>query len=411
MVPASADLRAFQPFVAPHRIMFLGGAVQALAALVWWFVDLGARYGGWFPGLQWSVPAPWAHAWLLVFGLFPFFIFGFLLTAVPNWLGVPPRRPAYTAAALLLIAGVATFYAGLATSPRLAGLGVLLHLAGWATGLYELARILVTSPPLDKRYPRLIVVELALGWSGNALFLAWFVSDVPFFAELSRKLGVWLFLLPIFFTVSHRMVPYFASRVIEGLAPVRPRWALRAMLAGAALHGVLEIAGADRWLWIVDLPMLATVLHVTLIWGFTRCFRARLLAVLHLSLAGLAGALLLYSVQSLALLASGDSILGTAPLHTMTLCYFSAMVIGMVSRVSLGHSGRPLTADDLTWTCFWGMFATAALRIVAELEFVPAELRVRLMPVAALSWLVFFGAWAWRYVPMYFQPREDGAAG
>jgi len=235
--------------------------------------------------------------------------------------------------------------------------------------------------------------------------------DASSLAVLSRKIGIWLFLLPVFFTVSHRMVPYFASRVIDGLKPVRPRWALRVMLAGAALHGGLETGGADRWLWIVDLPMLATVVHVTLKWGLARCFQARLLAVLHLSLAGLAVALLLYSVQSLALLASGDSILGTAPLHTMSLCYFSAMVIGMVSRVSLGHSGHPLAADNLTWICFWGIFATAALRILAELDFVPAGARAGLMPVAALSWLVFFGAWAWRYVPMYFQPRADGAAG
>lgn len=410
MVPASADRRPPHVLGAPHRILFLGGAIQAIAALAWWIVDIGARYGGWFPALQWSLPAPWAHAWLLAFGLFPFFIFGFLLTAVPNWLGVPPRRPAYVAAALLLIAGVATFYVGLATSAWVAALGVALHLAGWTTGLYELARILVTSPPSDKRYPRLILVELTFGWLGNALFLAWFASNEPWLVTLSRTLGIWYFLLPTIFTVSHRMVPYFASRVIEGLKPVRPRWALRVMIAGAALHGALEIVGANRWLWIVDLPMLATVVQRTLNWGLAQCFRARLLAVLHLSLAGLAGALLLYSAQSLVLLAIGDSVLGTAPLHAMTLCYFSAMVIGMVSRVSLGHSGRPLSADNLTWACFWGMFATAALRIVAELEIVPAELRVRLMPVAALSWLVFFGAWAWHYVPMYVRPHTDGAA-
>jgi uncharacterized protein involved in response to NO len=283
---------------------------------------------------------------------------------------------------------------------------VLLHLAGWAIGLYELARILITSPPSDKRYPRLIVSELALGWAPNALFFGWFAFDAPMLAERSRKIGIWLFLLPVFFTVSHRMVPYFASRVIGGLAPVRPRWALRLIIAGAALHGALELAGAHRWLWIVDLPMLAAVVHVTLIWGFARCFQARLLAVLHLSPAGLAAALVLYTAQSLVLLAAGQAILGTAPLHTMTLCYFSAMVIGMVSRVSLGHSGRPLAADNLTWTCFWRMFATAGLRLAAELEFLPDEVRATLMPIAALSWLVFFAAWAWRYVPMYARPRE-----
>jgi uncharacterized protein involved in response to NO len=64
--------------------MFFGGALQALAAFACWSGDLGARYGGWYGAPAWSLPAPWSHAWLLSYGLFPFFIFGFLLTAVPN---------------------------------------------------------------------------------------------------------------------------------------------------------------------------------------------------------------------------------------------------------------------------------------------------------------------------------------
>jgi len=133
--------------------------------------------------------------------------------------------------------------------------------------------------------------------------------------------------------------------------------------------------------------------------------------VLHLSLAGLATAMLLYSVQSLALAVGGAAILGTAPMHTMALAYFSAMAIGMVSRVSLGHAGRPLSADSLTWVCFWGMLATAAVRVAAEIEAIPAGLRLQLLPVAAALWLGFFGAWAWRYVPMYLRPRIDGGPG
>jgi len=391
--------------------MFFGGALQALAAFAWWLVDVASRYGGWYAAPAWSLPAPWSHGWLLVYGLFPFFIFGFLLTAVPNWLGIPPRRSGYVAAAILLVLGLATFYAGLAGSAAVAALGVLLHLCGWSIGLYELARILVVSPPSDKRYPRLIVAELAFGWLGNALFLAWLASGEPVLAELSHKVGLWLFLLPLFFTVSHRMVPYFSSRAIERYTPERPRWVLRTVIAGAALHGVLEFLGGHRWLWAIDLPLFATVLYATLKWGLLQCFKARLLAVLHLSLAGLAGAMLLYSVQSLALAATGAEILGTAPVHVMGLCYFSAMLIGMVSRVSLGHSGRPLGADNLTWLCFWGMFATAGVRVLAELTAVPVGLRVQLVPVAAVLWLAFFGTWASRYVPMYLRPRIDGLPG
>jgi uncharacterized protein involved in response to NO len=149
------------------------------------------------------------------------------------------------------------------------------------------------------------------------------------------------------------------------------------------LHGALEVLGAHRWLWLADLPLFATVPYATVRWGLLQCFKARLFAVLYLSLAGLAVAMLLYSVQSLALAAADTAILGTAPMHVVALCYFSAMLIGMVSRVSLGHSGRPLSADHLTWLCFWDMFMTADVRALAELDAVPVALRAQLMPIAA----------------------------
>lgn len=122
--------------------------------------------------------------------------------------------------------GIAAFYVGLAGGgAALATFGVALHLSGWTIGLFELARILATSPPSEKRYPRLIVTELALGWLGNALFLGWL-------AVLSLRVGLWLFLLPLFFTVSHRMVPYFSSRMIENYTPERPGWMLGTVIAG-----------------------------------------------------------------------------------------------------------------------------------------------------------------------------------
>ena len=105
----------------------------------------------------------------------------------------------------------------------------------------------------------------------------------------------------------------------------------------------LEIAGLARWTWVVDLPMAAAVLYLAFKWGLLRSFTARLLAVLHLSLMALALSLVLFAIQSLTLAISGERVLGLAPLHAMTIGYFSAMVIGMVS-------GYPLaTAEILSW--------------------------------------------------------------
>jgi uncharacterized protein involved in response to NO len=105
---------------------------------------------------------------------------------------------------------------------------------------------------------------------------------------------------------------------------------LPVLLAGSFVHGLLDLAGASPVLWLVDLPMAAIVVYLTVRWGLRRCVTVHLVTMLHLSVLGLAEALLLYGVQSLAQL-GGVSVLGLAPLHALTIGYFPAMVIGMGS--------------------------------------------------------------------------------
>jgi uncharacterized protein involved in response to NO len=159
-------------------------------------------------------------------------------------------------------------------------------------------------------------------------------------------------------------------------------------------------------LWLVDLPLAGLVLHLALRWGLGRSSGVRLLAVLHLSLAMLAAAFLLYGLMSLGVVAGALARIGLAPLHLAVIGYFAAMLLGMVSRVSLGHSGRALEADALTWACYVGVLAAAVLRALAELvRATPAG--VPLMIAAGFVWLAAFGVWAWRYAPMYLAPRAD----
>ena len=176
-------------------------------------------------------------------------------------------------------------------------------------------------------------------------------------------------------------------------------------------HGALEIAGLARWTWVVDLPMAAAVVYLAFKWGLLRSFTARLLAVLHLSLMALAFSLSLFAIQSLTLAISGERVLGLAPLHAMTIGYFSSMVIGMVSRVSLGHSGNTLVADHLTWFCFLGILAAAAFRVGADLPGVTPSAGHALTLISALMWLACFCAFGSRYLPLYLAPRVDGRPG
>jgi uncharacterized protein involved in response to NO len=389
--------------------MFFCGALQAIAAVTWWTLDITGRHMHWHQPIAWTLPPSWAHAWLLLYGLFPFFIFGFLMTAGPNWLGAPKmQRSAFVPAAGLMAGGIVAVYAGLATSRALVAAGTLAHLAGWIWGVAALGAVAARHWNQNARYAIVIFTFVAIGVIGAGTFSAAVAVGSYTHVHFALHGAVWFFLLPIFAGVSTRMVPFFSSRILGPQVDYRPSWARPALMGGVVAHGAIQLLGSQSFLWIVDLPLAALIVYLALRWGLGRHGSVRLLAMLHIPLVVLACAFALYGVLSV-VVASGDmAAVGLAPLHLLVIGYFSSTVIGMVSRVSLGHSGRPLAADTLTWTCYIGMIVCAVVR--AGTEFAPtAETASALMLAAAAIWLAGFGVWAWRYVPMYLHPRVDAA--
>ena len=395
---------------APHRVYFLPGALQLVAAMLFMGWDIGGRSLGLWPAPAWTVPPAWGHAWLMVFGLFPWFIFGFGFTAISNWTGVKPRRAEWLAGALPMIAGLVILYAGLATTRGLVVAGGLVHLAGWLAGTAALTRIVFTA---EKRDPQgaAIVVLLYLGGIASGAFLVAVAQLDAGWVGLARDAGLWLFLLPVFLVVNHRMIPFFSSRVLSGYVMYRPAFSLPFLAAACAAHFALESASLAQWTWVADAPMAAWVGWLAWKWGLTQSFRARLLAMLHLSLTVLAVALAFSAVASLAALAGQPGLFGRGPLHLLAVGYLAAMTFGMVSRVSLGHSGRSLEADPLTWYGFLALIGVGAARAVADLAPLPPGLRSALLGLAAAAWIVIVAGWAARFVPIYLAPRSDGREG
>ncbi len=394
---------------APHRTLFLAGTLQGVLTVLWWIFDLTGRYGIAGSMTNWSVAPSWAHAFLMIYGFFPFFIFGFLFTTYPNWMNgdkVKPRE--YVATCALMTSGVGLFYAGLLTHKAISIAGVELMLAGWSVAVYVLFRILLTTPAQDKRHARVASAALLMGWMGVAAYLGWLVTGSSALLDFARHAGIWFFLLPIVLTVSHRMIPFFSSRVLDNYEMVRPFWMLWLMLACMVIHGSLQWLELPAYLWMVDFPLTACAAYLSYRWGLQRSFNASLLAVLHISFAWFGVAMLLYAVQSLIYFASGHLVFGLAPLHAIGIGFFSGMILAMASRVTIGHSGRPLELDRFTWLLFLGFQATAVLRILADI--VPA-IAPMLYVLAALVWLICFGLWAIKFAPIYWRPRVDGKAG
>ena len=189
---------------------------------------------------------------------------------------------------------------------------------------------------------------------------------------------------------------------------VRPFWMLWLMLACIVAHGGLQWLEMTAYQWMADFPLALCALYLSYRWGFLRSFSVSLLAVLHFSFLWLGLSMTLYAVQSLVYMLSGNLLFGLAPLHALAIGFFASMVLAMVSRVTIGHSGRPLELDHTTWLLFLGFQSAAVLRILADL--IPA-MAPMLYVAAGLAWLGCFVLWAAKYAPIYWRQRVDGKPG
>ncbi|MEW5903350.1 MAG: NnrS family protein [Pseudomonadota bacterium] len=395
---------------APHRVMFFGGALQTLLAMSWWLFELVTRYLLPQYSVAWPLPPVAIHSWLLLFGMLPFFFFGFLMTTFPRWMAgdeIPAQR--YVPAFVFMAAGVLLFYGGLLFSAVLLPLASASLLVGWGGGLYALWRVLRDTRPGDKRHPVLLFIAFSLGWLAQAVALVGLLAGEAAWSRLAVNGALWGFVLPVFATVAHRMFPFFTASALQLPQVPRPFWVLWTMLAASLAHGVLTGFGLEAWLWLADLPLAFAAFTLSRLWGLRRSFANPLLAVLHVGFAWVTVAMLLYAGQSLWLWGQGAYIWGLAPLHALTIGCYATLVIGMGTRVTLGHSGLPFLIDTPVQLMFAGVQLVALLRVAADLF--PSAATPWLYAIAAGVWLACFAPWVGRYLPAYWRPRADGQPG
>jgi uncharacterized protein involved in response to NO len=288
-------------------------------------------------------------------------------------------------------------------------------LAGWATGLFFLLRWLWRDGGRTW-HAMSCAGAMLLGLAG---FLAYAVSLHAGDARLvfaSIKIGSFGLLLPVYFTVAHRMFPFFAGNMVPGYRPWRPLWVLAAFWPLALLHLALELVHGYQWLWAADAPLLA--IAGTWLWrnwpraGGDGGMRGNppqraLLNVLFLGYSWLPVAFALYSAQSAIYALHGDFLLGRAPAHAMFIGFFGSLLVAMVTRVTQGHSGRPLELGRAATFAFVALQLVALARIVAELAPDPMAWQA----AAAAGWLLAFAPWVLRSLRIYATPRIDGRPG
>ncbi len=380
---------------AGFRPFFLLAALWAALAVPLWLVV----FGGIADVPTALAPALW-HAHEMIFGYGGAVVAGFLLTAIPNWTGrMPLQGGSLGALALLWLAGRVALLVSQIVG---AAIAAALDLAFPAVFLAVIAREVLTGRNW-RNLPMLLALTGLL--AGNALVHA----EVLGFAEtaqLGTRLGLGT-LLMLISLVGGRIVPSFTR---NWLVKERPEVAVpavfgmleRAALGIVALALAIWVAASDSAVspWVEITAGLAVGVRLAR-WRGIATLREPLLLVLHLGYGWLALGLLLLGVNRLAPLLPA-----TTALHALTVGAIGTMTLGVMTRASLGHTGRSLVAGPRTIAIYALVTLAALLRLAAPL----GEAHYLLpLSLAGAAWSGAYGLFVLSYGGPLTRPRARGA--
>jgi uncharacterized protein involved in response to NO len=402
--------------LAPHRLAFFLAMVVLVGASLWWATVQFERAGAGI-GLHYAVSPTLVHSTVMTFGFMPLFFAGFLFTAGPKWLAVPAPSAREIAGPLLLMTGGWLLWLLAAhVHLYLALAALLLGQAGLVAVAARFWRLIRASRVPDRIHAKAVGLALLAGASCLGGLVIALVADAPAAARGFVLTGLWGFIVVVYLSVAHRMIPFFTSSALPMVRAWRPFWVLGVLLGLGAFEAAAVwldglFAGHAAWLsarGAVELAAAGVVIWLVFAWGLVQSLKVRLLAMLHLGFLWLGIGLGLSGASSLGAAITGAPLLPLAGLHAITMGCLGSLMLAMVTRVSCGHSGRPLVADNLMWALFWALQAATVLRIGAAMPQAPATL---LAAAAAGLWAVVMSVWGFRYGSWYGRARADGRPG
>jgi len=379
------------------RPMFLSAAFFATLAIAIW---IGALAG--FIQLQPVHSSLWWHGHEMVFGFACAVIVGFLLTAVQNWTGQMGLRgwplfglwSVWLLARLLLLLNFKFIPLWLTTAIDLA----FLPLAA-----FFLARPIVRI----KQYRNLFFVPVLLLLTVCNLF--------THLEPLSQGLqhgayGAILFVTLVMAVMGGRVIPFFTANACKFPKPTPIYWIEIASLVSVWLiaFGFLFKLHLQQEFSLAFAGMFAVAGVSNLVrvarWGFAKTLSVPLLWSLHLAYLFIPLTFLLLAWH----FATGDYLLGSL-LHGLTAGAMGNMILAMMARVSLGHSGRTLKVAAIIPSAFGALVFAGVIRMLGVLF--QNDLYLASVYSSAILWCYGFAVFTIVYWPILTKPRVDGRPG
>jgi len=394
---APSKTRKFSLFAYGFRPLFLAAGLAALVLVPLWAMSfaLGLPLGSNWPPTLW-------HAHEMLFGFVAAAIGGFMLTAVPSWTSQRgfAGRPLVVVFALWflgrLLVATSSFW-----PPALVALVDVMFLP--AIG-FLIAPLLLRQ---SNRNTPLLAVLAVLSLANVAFHILVARADAPLAGRtLLVAIDVVLFLITV---IGGRIVPAFTAAAlknrgdlgtaasIKGLTPI----AIAVMAAVIILDGGWPGSLAAGWI-----AATAAVVHAVrlLQWRTLRTLRDPLVWVLHLAYTWLP---IGFALKAIALL--NGAAFAAFWLHALTIGAAATMILGVMTRAALGHTGRPLVVSPLITAAYLLVSAAAFVRVFGLA--VSGQSYPILILLAAILWTAAFALYLAVYTPILVGPRADGKPG
>lgn len=326
----------------------------------------------------------------MIFGFGCAIVAGFLLTSVRNWTNLETLTGHPLLALLLLwLAGRVLPLVGVLPDSLVA----LVDLSFLPMLALSLAVPIIRA----KNYRNLVIIALLVILSIANLLVHLSIASV---ISISGFLGVYLALAIIVMMITligGRVIPFFTERataskavsypIIEKLVlPLGLLWALAFSLQHTELLLITSVA--------------CTLVHTIRLkgWFTPKLLKNPLLWVLHAGYLSLVVGFLTISLATLGLISQSIAI------HAFAVGGIGLMTLGMMSRVSLGHTGRPLKLAPLVNVAFYMMLASLVLRML--MPWLPFDYSTSLVITGAV-WIAAWGLFVVHYFPILIRPRAD----
>jgi uncharacterized protein involved in response to NO len=320
---------------------------------------------------------------------------GFILTAIPNWTGRLPIRGAHLGLLVFLwILGRIGFLITATIGPM-------------ATAVFDLPFLIVLVLAITreiisgKNWRNLPVVILISVFTLGNFLVHLQILDIIETAELGLRLS--MFVLSILVAlIGGRIVPSFTrnwlvqinARVLSSQMGVFDKIALIAL----GIFVIAQVAKPEHQATAL-LALFAGLLHGLRLmrWKGWMTFAEPLIWILHIAYAWLAVALILIGLSGLT-----DFVPYTSAIHALTVGAFSTMILAVMTRASLGHTGRVLKATTGTTTVFILITIAAILRVYEPFLNEPSSLVIW---ISGIAWTAAFVLFSILYFPILTHAR------